>query len=330
MLNKIIRQVLGKNPSSPIIQIKTPDKLIAGKTNELLEYISFIFSLNNSEKPNYVLNLNHIKKTDILGMLILYKLIEYSSNKKCFYLPEIAYKNDSVYAKSLEKYGFGVKLDNFIFRFNNDNPSINYNITNNFIIAPQLLNRLDSSTINSLNNNLLPKIQEYYTNNEKITTMVSCCLSEIYLNFWEHAVLDTETILAAEGRHKYIEISCADTGNGIVSTLKSNERYKDFSSKELIELAVKRGVTSKQNSNHMGYGLWLLNEIAKKVNGRFHLYSEGVYYKLDYGKVTIEETSYWKGTIVYLALNLDKPISLSDIDSLKKYKQPQFQINYLN
>jgi len=28
----------------------------------------------------------------------------------------------------------------------------------------------------------------------------------------------------------------------------------------------------------MGYGLWILDELTTKVNGRMHIYSEGAYY----------------------------------------------------
>lgn len=30
----------------------------------------------------------------------------------------------------------------------------------------------------------------------------------------------------------------------------------------------------------MGYGLWILNEITTRVQGRLHIYSQGVYLKM--------------------------------------------------
>jgi len=334
LIEELVRRVVSKVETKPVINISLPKKLNPSSIEEFLENIAFIFKLENKKAPNCVLDLDNLTKINLLGVLVIYKLIEYSTKKRCFYIPEIVFDDDGVYGNSLKKYGFRPLMDELIMNYDSDSEktllNIDVNITNRFIIAPQPLIRNDFNTYENIKTSLIPKLREYYTDNDKIISMISCCFSEILLNFWEHAIQDSETIIVAEGKTKFIEIACADSGNGIISTLRKNDEYKELNGLELMKLSVERNITSKVNTNHMGYGLWILNEICKKVKGRFHLYSEGYCYKLEYGEVTIKQTNYWKGTIVYLALNLDKPVSLVDIESLNEYNNISFQVNYLN
>ena len=71
----------------------------------------------------------------------------------------------------------------------------------------------------------------------------------------------------------------------------------------MLSKCVQRGVTSKPNSNHMGFGLWLVNELITLNNGRLHLYSQGHYYFNDFGKIKKGLCAFWPGTIIYLNIN---------------------------
>ena len=144
--------------------------------------------------------------------------------------------------------------------------------------------------------------------------MIFLSFSEILLNFWEHAVDDTQSIIVANGNKSNIEISCVDNGKGILTTLKLAGKEQKDNLNTLIS-AVEKGVTSKDLSNHMGYGLWIIDQIAERTNGRFHLYSEGYYYFKEFGKVKSGKCGHWQGTIVYLSIPLQKPVTLADIES---------------
>lgn len=78
----------------------------------------------------------------------------------------------------------------------------------------------------------------------------------------------------------------------------------------------------------MGYGLWILNQIATKTKGRLHIYSEGAFYKNDFGKEIAQKCGYWKGTIIYLSLPLKKPITLTDIENHDNKKFNDIKINW--
>jgi signal transduction histidine kinase len=146
--------------------------------------------------------------------------------------------------------------------------------------------------------------------------MILLVFSEILLNFWEHAIEDTESIIVAHGNSQNIEIACADTGNGIISTLGGSMISENFRPEQILLESLKRGVTSKKMTNHMGYGLWILDQITTMVKGRLHIYSQGAYYYNEYGSKKSGRCGYWQGTIVYISLPLQKPKTLVDIEPL--------------
>ncbi|MDH0660726.1 hypothetical protein [Empedobacter sp. GD03865] len=310
-------------------KFELPNNIKLNGIENFLKGVSFIFDLEGTKTKNYILDLSHIKKTNVLGMLLIYKVLEFTVKKKCFHRPVIAY--EPYISNSWSKYGF-ISLINAYIESSDTSKELlemNINITDHFIIAPQPLIRVNNFSNNFLKSTFLPKLNEYYQGKSKVVSMISTCFSEILLNFWEHAVDDTESVMIADGREQFIEIACADTGNGIISTLKKNKNYTNLTGIELIKMCINKDITSKEGTNHMGYGLWIINEICRSVKGRFHLYSEGFCYILDKDKVIVKEVPYWKGTIVYLALPLSNPISLEDISSLAKYKETDFKVAFI-
>lgn len=295
----------------------------------MLKNLEKAFGMENKSISDVKINLRKLKKTSLLGVLINYKFIEYTYKNYCFKKAELLV-NDYVMTE-WERYGFTELFNLYIS--NKDitekwYKKLDVKVSERFIIAPQALLRDNNYSQTYLNSNFLPKIENYYNGNEKAVSMIFLCLSEILLNFWEHAIDDTNSILVAEGNVNHIEIACADTGNGIISTLE-NTLDKKIATKPLKILeAVKKNVTSKKKSNHMGYGLYILNEIAKRTGGRFHIYSEGAYYNNDFGKITYNTCGYWKGTIVYLSLPLLNPITLSDIEDSEKGNLKRIKINF--
>lgn len=310
-------------------EIKIPDILNASNVPSFLRNVSPIFQFEDKILKDYALDLSKIKKINVLGMLLVYKIIEYAVEKKCFYRPLI-YLEDFIEDK-WKQYDFVNLIDAYVNQKDSsyDLQKLKVQITDKFILAPQPLLRDSTFTNKYLKSNFLPKINQYYEGKQKVISMISTCFSEILLNFWEHAVEDTKSIMIADGNKNYMEIACADTGNGILTTLRQNSKYKNLSDDKLILTSTNKNVTSKENTNHMGYGLWIIDQIVTATRGRFHLYSEGVAYLNEYGKKKTLRTSYWKGTIVYLALPLDNAKSLNDIDIFKNKLSDDIKIDFL-
>jgi len=287
------------------------------KANDIISFLTEVeraFSLKGKMEPNVMFDLSKVKQTNILGILLMYKFIDFTYNNNCFQKP---YVNVNPYIeKQWLKYGFTELIHLYISNKNvldKGYKKLDVKMEDNFIIAPQPLLRNDSYSNEVLVSKFLPKIKEYYSFNERVVSMIFQCLSEILLNFWEHAVDDTKSILVADGNNQNLEIACADTGNGIISTLGKSIQHENIAKEDLIYRSVQKGITSKNMSDHMGYGLWILNQITHLTKGRLHLYSQGAYFQNEYGKEKKGNCGYWQGTIIYLSLPLTNPKTLSDI-----------------
>lgn len=311
-------------------------KIVAPKhftTSSLVTFIQDceeIFQLVDKKEKGFLLDLSKVSQVSMLGVLIIYKLIEYTFTNHCFERPAVSY--DNPIREALKKYGFS----DLILTYMADRKSaeeeyrrLKVSVGENFIIAPQALLRNDKYSIESLNRNYLPLIEKYYQKSEKIVSMIFLVFSEILLNFWEHAVEDTKSIIVASGNKQNIEIACADTGDGIVSTLGKSLTSQTIAPVSILLKAIEKGVTSKRFSNHMGYGLWILDEITTRTKGRMHIYSEGAYYYNEFGKKKNGKCGYWQGTIIYLSLPLNNPVTLCDIELESKKSSNYIKINWV-
>jgi hypothetical protein len=289
------------------------------RANSIINFINDcqdIYRLPNKNENGFLLDLGKVKECTMIGVLLVYKIIEFSIKNNCFNRP--MYLMDTPFQEAMEKYGFTKLILTYLADKDvaeKEFANLKISVSDNFIIAPQALLRNDKYSSELLNKKYLPQIQQYYSFNEKAVTMIFLCFSEILLNFWEHAVDDTQSIIVANGNKSNIEIACVDNGKGILTTLKlAGKEQKD--NLTTLMSAVEKGVTSKDLSNHMGYGLWIIDQIAAKTQGRFHLYSEGCYYFREFGKVKSGKCGHWQGTIVYLSIPLGKPVTLADIETL--------------
>jgi hypothetical protein len=312
-----------------MIKFDFPKILKINNTVQLLNSLEKAFSMEEQLIPDAKIDLGKVKKTSLIGILLNYKFVEYTYKHNCFRKPEMIV--NPYIEKEWERYGFTKLIHSFIS--NKDLTERNYKnlkvkVDDRFIIAPQALLRSKDYSDRFLKSEFLPKIENYYSKNDKVVSMIFLCLSEILLNFWEHAVDDTNSILVAEGNENHIEIACADTGNGIITTLNKVYENSSIDRANTLKKSVEKFITSKKMTNHMGYGLWILNQITTKTKGRFHIYSEGAFFKNDFGKEFADKCGYWKGTIIYLSLPLKNPVTLTDIENHDNKKFNDIKINW--
>lgn len=255
-------------------------------------------------------------------MLLIYKFISYTVEFIPFKNGTIKHNRNNTFNKEAEKYGFQNLLN--IYMKEKDGQKlerayrqIEVKEIEGVLFAPQILRRdiKDSSVMQEKQRDFFSKINQYYENNERITSIISICLSEIIMNFLEHATEENLTIIAAYCTKNNIEIACADNGEGIIKTLKQNlktKQLKTLQEKDIFAKCIEKGFSSKEKSFHMGYGLWLISEIVKNNNGEFCIISDNFYLKHT-NSVEINKCDYWKGTIVYLYMNLENVNALCDI-----------------
>lgn len=306
--------------------IRIPPKCVVDEILSFLKSVEVIFNWKNEKKPNVLFNLSEVRDIDMLGLLLNYKIIEFCVENRCITDSEI--KTNEYVNNKLSEFKIQELLNSYLENKRADYTNLDFFQGKRLFIAPFPLLRENEYTKSKIKESYFPKIEEYYSgckNKENIASMIFQCFSEILLNFWEHAVNDTKSIIIANGNTDFIEIACVDTGNGIISTLGPTLDHH-LTKGEILLKSLEMGVTSKKDTDHMGCGLWIINSITSLAKGRLILISEDQYVKNDFGKISNGECPYWGGTIIYVFLSLTSPKSLLDILPEDEYRN----LNNLN
>lgn len=259
--------------------------------------------MEHKKIEHVTLDTHLVERMDIVGVLLIYKFVEYTSKKACFKSPEMIGNKNFLY--EMQRLGFWELLNSFFLNLPGNYASLKYQLFENVFIAPIRLNEM---SLVEVPNNYIPDIQEYYNDTETCSVVFSV-LIEIVSNFKEHSNDDTDTVLVATGDTNKFEVVCADTGIGMVSSLapvlnnNSSLRIRNY---DVLEMATMQGITSKKGTDHMGFGLWLISEFVKIAKGEIHIYSEGAYYVNQCGKIKKGTCGFWQGTIIYVSLPLNK------------------------
>lgn len=300
------------------------------KIDSFISSVEFIYSSEEKCISNFVFDLSKMKQICLLGQLLLYKFISYTVENRCFNKPEIKWGENQI--SVFDKYGFYEIMRTYIQTPHEEEKilksykNIRFIKKDGLLIAPQRLLRKEGSVKDELEAKLFKNLRIFYET-EEAYTLVSVCVGELLSNFWSHATSDTGTVMVAYCHQNYFEICFADNGNGIISTLKkSNQQYSSLSDTNIISESIEKGVTSKPGTDHMGLGLYFIKNICKYNNGQIRIYSEGSV--LDYTKnnKNVKKVGYWKGTIIYLKLELSKIVRLCDIPELQI--QSKFDVNW--
>lgn len=300
---------------------KTPTKFTYPNVKHFLSEVGEIFTLKDKKISNVLFDVSNIQKIDLLGQLLLYKFVEYSIVNNCFDKPRTNLANHKYLKKELEKTGFIKLVEAFMRQRISDEgySALTYKTPDRFFIAPMKLQRGVGKE--SVEMQYSQQICEFYKDSSRAQFVALQSMGEVASNFIEHAVNDTTSVLVASGDHKRFEIACVDTGDGIISTLKKHllmSANTQLTPYDVLQKAISKGITSKKNSNHMGYGLWLLNQMVSASSGELCIYSEGAYLVNHNGKIKKGLCSSWKGTIVYASLPIAKPkVFDSTIDAWK-------------
>ena len=292
------------------IVYKTPENFCAHNAKFFLADIEKVFAMENSRTNHVFFNVMQTKKIDLLGLLLIYKFLNYTVKKKCFAKPTTDLKNNKTISNELKRIGFQKLVDeNFAIK-DPDDTKTEYSENDGFFLAPIVLERASKSI---KDNSIETKIRNYY-NDTRISQGLLQCIGEISSNFKEHAVLDTKSVLVARGNKNQIEIACADNGAGIISTLQPslNQNYHNHQY-DVLRKAIEENITSKANEGHMGCGLWIVNQFVTRSEGTMYIFSQGGYLINKKGIIKCGQSPFWKGTIIYVNMPLSKKDIFSQV-----------------
>lgn len=293
---------------NPKKKYRLPKNLSVCSAKQFLEEVEPIFSLADAKIEGVELDTSQTEKADIFGQLMLYKFIEYTIHKACFRGPSTNLKSNYKLKSLLDRTGFLPFMNEFMNKKNNvlrnDIPEeykLDWKEADKFYIAPIVLSSSNSYT--EKEQLIRQKIREYYKGDQTIVGTIMSCISEVGSNFLEHAEETTNSIMVASGNHDYFELACADTGKGVLTSLKQVIKYR-IRPYELLRKSLDRGVTSKPGTNHLGAGLWLISQYVSFSKGEMCLFSEGASCHQKKNNFKMGQCGRWKGTIIYIRLSL--------------------------
>ena len=294
--------------------IYLPSRIDRNNIPEVIGKLGYIFKSSGKDIPNIFLNFGNVQTIDITGVLVLYKFLEFSVNHRCFKNPQFNLTENRLLENTIERYGFSTLITKLMDNKTKEQyyKNLNTQITEDFILAPVAMIKGEDST--SQKENALRQIVNYYGNNDT-STMILQIFSEVFQNFISHAEKDTLSVIVVQGNKNKIEIACADNGIGIVNSLKNNSKYSSLKSDNLLLKVLERGVTSKEKSNHLGYGLYYVNEVVTRLKGQMSIYTDDMTLQNGHGKIKVSKIAYWQGTLINVNIPLTKSVTIDDIEA---------------
>lgn len=277
-----------------------------------LKEVESVFKWDNQEKRNFKLEVGLTERIDMFGQLLLYKFLEYSVKHRSFYMPNI--NVNRIVTEELRKSTFWSLINDFIRNQDVNYKELKFREFRGIFIVPINLTTKTKDEAEAL---YAPRITQYYQD-RKVQFVVLSCMGEVASNFHDHSNDKTNAILVASGDNSCFRIACADTGVGIVTSLRPalGLEYQRKNKFEVLQKSVGKEVTSKRNTDHTGCGLWLIDSFVTGLKGELHIYSEGAYYINRQGKIKRGECPYWKGTIIYVNLPFNNKKALTEMRKL--------------
>lgn len=146
--------------------------------------------------------------------------------------------------------------------------------------------------------------------NQELHRLLTFLIREILRNIPEHAKTNTIWICGQYWpSYELAEIAIIDEGIGIFKSITQNAAHREYITDNITALqwALKAGISEafkpsiKQRSNdewaNSGFGLYMVNEICKYLNGSFCIISYGNYMLIDNHGIKIGDTLF-EGTAI--------------------------------
>lgn len=154
--------------------------------------------------------------------------------------------------------------------------------------------------------------------NSELHKLLTYLIREILRNTPEHAGTNTMWVCGQYWpSYELAEIAIADEGIGIYNSITQNHAHKEYitDNEKALQWALKAGISEafrpsmKQKSRdewaNSGFGLYMVNEICKHLNGSFCIISYGNYMLIDNHGIKYGETNF-KGTAIRMRVPYKK------------------------
>lgn len=135
------------------------------------------------------------------------------------------------------------------------------------------------------------------------------CFYEVLDNVITHSMKKCGTaIVQHDAQHSSVKVLVADDGVGIKESLTKNPKYSSVTTEQALKLCVEDSVTDGKG---MGYGLFSTLQLVHNGGTKLIIKSCDKILKFDGYTITVADSEFWQGTIVYFELHSDKEINTS-------------------
>lgn len=303
--------------------------LDAGHISSFIRLINCVFDYEGKEIPAFHLDFSRVERADLLGVLLTYKVLEYSAVHRCFTAPSHNIYGNQNLMNTIDKFGFEDLIKSLMSikknRITKEYKNLEIKNENDCVIAPIALLRTEHYHSELVIKNKYEPIITGFYQDDSVVEMILEVFTEIMHNFWAHAT-DERSIITGYGNKSFFEIACVDNGLGIDGTIHSS--FPKYNGGKALSYAMSRGVTSKGGTNHMGYGLWFINEIVSRTKGTLQIISNNSTFCNNNGKSAVQDCPNWHGTIVYIKIPLTNPITIKDVEE-KHYELNEINVNFI-
>lgn len=93
------------------VTFKIPSVCTVQRVKQFLDATAPIFGLEDKRIEHVKVVTRFVEKMDIVGVLLIYKFVEYTSKKGCFKSPQMIGNDNFLY--ELQRFGFWELLDSF-------------------------------------------------------------------------------------------------------------------------------------------------------------------------------------------------------------------------
>ena len=163
-------------------------------------------------------------------------------------------------------------------------------------------------------------------NDKELNFLFTYLIREILRNIPEHSDC-TKSIICGQAwpRTNKAEIAIIDEGKGVFESLSSNPYYHDriYDNSDALDWATTPGISAAYNPNkkrtrnisdwaNSGFGLYMVKEICKEMNGSFLIASGGDYLKEDKNRAKSGKTNI-TGTAIEIIVDTGKVVDSSEL-----------------
>lgn len=148
--------------------------------------------------------------------------------------------------------------------------------------------------------------------NKEMQKLITYLIREILRNIPEHAEALDAWICGQYWSNNIAEIAILDTGIGVKTSLQKNPTHRSYITDDItaLQCAIKEGISQAFNPargnrsqdvwSNSGYGLFMVSEICKRLNGSFCIASGDSYIYIDSDEKLKVSSTYINGTAIMM------------------------------